>query len=191
MVVSELVKASLCWAATLGHALIRGHNNQILVFNCFFFNPRTNTWAGVAPMAKEISALGVAELNGFLYAVGGWHRGRPLNTVLRWVEYSHCTPIMELKHQTFLIYELHGWPRRTGSGTRLAAKCKSWNKTTWKHHERWQNNSVENAFQRFALSFFFFVRTKTWFQTKNFYFCITNTLRRTQNLLLARTSLDL
>ena len=34
-------------------------------------------------MAKEISALGVAELNGFLYAVGGWHRGRPLNTVLR------------------------------------------------------------------------------------------------------------
>ena len=44
---------------------------------------RTNTWAGVAPMAKEISALGVAELNGSLYAVGGWHRGRPLNTVLR------------------------------------------------------------------------------------------------------------
>lgn len=69
-------------AAILGHSLIRGHINQILVFNCIV-NPRTNTWAGVAPMAKEISALGVAELNGFLYAVGGWHRGRPLNTVLR------------------------------------------------------------------------------------------------------------
>lgn len=66
-------------AAILGHSL---NNNQILVFNCIV-NPRTNTWAGVAPMAKEISALGVAELNGFLYAVGGWHRGRPLNTVLR------------------------------------------------------------------------------------------------------------
>ena len=83
MVVNELVKTSH-QAATLGHSLIREHNYQILVFNCvFFLNHRTNTWAGVAPMAKEISALGVAELNGFLYAVGGWHRGRPLNTVLR------------------------------------------------------------------------------------------------------------
>lgn len=34
-------------------------------------------------MAKEVSGLGVAELNGCLYAVGGWHRGRPLNSVLR------------------------------------------------------------------------------------------------------------
>ena len=25
----------------------------------------------------------------------------------------------ELKHHTFLIYERHGWPRRTGSGTRF------------------------------------------------------------------------
>ena len=47
------------------------------------FFSRTNTWAGVAPMAKEVSGLGVAELNGCLYAVGGWHRGRPLNSVLR------------------------------------------------------------------------------------------------------------
>ena len=28
----------------------------------------------------------------------------------------------ELKHQTFLIHERHGWPRRTGSGTRFACQ---------------------------------------------------------------------
>ena len=39
----------------------------------------------------------------------------------------------ELKHQTFLI---DSW----------SAKCKSLSKTIWKHHERRQNNSVENAF---------------------------------------------
>ena len=36
----------------------------------------------------------------------------------------------------------------------LRAKCKSLSERTWNHHERRQNNSVENAFQRFALSFF-------------------------------------
>ena len=51
-------------------------------------------------------------------------------------------------------------------GRGLRAKCKSLIKTTWKNHERRQNNS------------------ETWFQTKNFYFCMTNTLRRTQNLNL-------
>ena len=30
--------------------------------------------------------------------------------------------IRELKHQTFLIHERHGWPRRTGSGTRFACQ---------------------------------------------------------------------
>ena len=60
-----------------------GYLYFILFYYCL--PHRTNTWAGVAPMAKEISALGVAELNGSLYAVGGWHRGRPLNTVLRCV----------------------------------------------------------------------------------------------------------
>ena len=38
-------------------------------------------------------------------------------------------------------------------GRGLRDKCKSLSKTTWNHHERRQNNSVENAFQRFALSF--------------------------------------
>ena len=28
----------------------------------------------------------------------------------------------ELKHQTFLIHERHGWPRRTGSGTQFACQ---------------------------------------------------------------------
>ena len=68
-------------------------------------------------------------------------------------------------------------------GRGLRAKCKS--NTTWNHHERRQNNSVENVFQRFALSFVSFILAKeTWFQMKNFYFCMTNTLRRTQNLNL-------
>ena len=59
--------------------------------------------------------------------------------------------IRELKHQTLLIHERHGWPRRTGSGTRFACQMQSLNKTTWNYHERGQNSSVENAFQRFAL----------------------------------------
>ena len=54
-------------------------------------------------------------------------------------------------------------------GRRLRAKCKSLSKTTGNYQERQQNNSVENVFQR-------------WFQTKNFYFCMTNTLQRTRNL---------
>ena len=43
-------------------------------------------------------------------------------------------------------------------GRGLSAKCKSLSKTAWKHHERKQNNSVENAFRRFALSFFALLR---------------------------------
>ena len=35
-----------------------------------------------------------------------------------------------------------------------------------------------------CVKFCFFLTKKTWFQTKNFYFCMTNTLRRTQNLNL-------
>ena len=40
-------------------------------------------------------------------------------------------------------------------GRGLRAKCKSLSKTMWNRQERRQNNSVEKAFQRFALSFFF------------------------------------
>ena len=33
-----------------------------------------------------------------------------------------CISNRELKHQTFLIHRRHGWPRRTGSGTRFACQ---------------------------------------------------------------------
>ena len=51
-------------------------------------------------------------------------------------------------------------------GRGLRAKCKSLSKTTWNHHERRQNNSVENAFQRFEWSFVFFLRRKHDFGRK-------------------------
>ena len=51
--------------------------------------------------------------------------------------------------QTFLIHERHGWPRGTGSGTRFACQMQIIKQNNVKHHERRQNNSVENAVQRF------------------------------------------
>ena len=51
-------------------------------------------------------------------------------------------------------------------GRSLRAKCKSLSNTTWNHHERRQNNSVENAFQRFALSFVSFLRRKHDFRRR-------------------------
>ena len=51
-------------------------------------------------------------------------------------------------------------------GRGLRAKCKSLSKTTWKHPERRQNNSVENAFQRFELSFVSFLRRKHDFRRR-------------------------
>ena len=55
-------------------------------------------------------------------------------------------------------------------GRGLRAKCKSLSKTTWNHHERWQNNSVENTLQRFALSFVSFLRRKHdfWWRISTF-----------------------
>ena len=41
-----------------------------------------------------------------------------------------------------------------GRGRGLRAKCKSLSKPKWNHYERRQNNSFENAFQRFVWSFF-------------------------------------
>ena len=35
-------------------------------------------------------------------------------------------------------------------GRGLRAKCKSLSKTTWNYHERRQNNSIENVFQKFS-----------------------------------------
>ena len=48
----------------------------------------------------------------------------------------------------------------------LHAKCKSSSKPTWNHHERWQNNSFENVFQRFAWSFVSFLRRKHDFRRR-------------------------
>ena len=45
-------------------------------------------------------------------------------------------------------------------GRGLRDKCKSLGKTTWNHHERRRNNSVENVFQRSALSFVSLLRGK-------------------------------
>ena len=64
--------------------------------------------------------------------------------------------LRELKHQRFLIHERHCWPRI------FSWKCLS----------------------RICVKFCFFLTKKTWFQRKKLYFCMTNTLRRTQNLNL-------
>ena len=89
--------------------------------------------------------------------------------------------IRELKHQTFLIHVWHGWPRRTGSGTRFVCKMQLLSKTSWNHHERRQNNSDENAFQRFALSFVSFLRRKHDFRQRISTF-VWRILFETQNL---------
>ena len=51
-------------------------------------------------------------------------------------------------------------------GRGLRTKSISLSKTTWNHHDRRQNNSVENAFQRFALSFVSFLRRKHDFRRR-------------------------
>ena len=90
----------------------------------------------------------------------------------------------ELKHQTLLIHKRHGWQRRTGWGTQFMCQMQiikqnnvkpSRTPTEW---FRWKFLS------KICITFCFFLTKKTWFQTKNFYFCMTNTLRRTQNLNL-------
>ena len=52
-------------------------------------------------------------------------------------------------------------------GRGFRGKCKSLSKTTWNHHERRQNNSVENVFQRFASSFVSFLRRKHDFRQRS------------------------
>ena len=52
-----------------------------------------------------------------------------------------------------------------GRGRGLRAKCKL-SKTTWNHHERRENNSFENVFQRFASSFVSFLLMKHDFRRR-------------------------
>ena len=65
-------------------------------------------------------------------------------------------------------------------GRGLRTKCRSLNKPTWNHHERRQNYTVENVFQRFEWSFVSFFRRKHDFR-RRISTCMTNTLQRTQN----------
>ena len=64
--------------------------------------------------------------------------------------------IRELKHQTFLIHEQHGSPRRTGSVTRFTRQMQiiKENNLTWNNHERRQNNSFEMSFKDLREVFF-------------------------------------
>ena len=48
-----------------------------------------------------------------------WHQSLP--TTFLYLSRQSCSN-RELKHQTFLIHERHGWPRRTGSGTQFACQ---------------------------------------------------------------------
>ena len=70
-------------------------------------------------------------------------------------------------------------------GRGLRAKCKSLSKPTWNHHEG------QECLSKICVKFcFLLTKPKTWFQTKNFYFCMTNTLRRTQNLNLCNSRMS-
>ena len=90
----------------------------------------------------------------------------------------------ELKHQTFLIHERRGWPRRSGSGTRFACQMQIIKQNNVKTSRTPTEYFSWKCLSKFCVEFCFFVTKKTWFQMKNFYFCITNTLRKTQNLNL-------
>ena len=90
----------------------------------------------------------------------------------------------ELNHQTFLIHELHGWRRRTGSGTRFTRQMQIIKQTNVKPSRTPTEKFIWKCLSKVCVKFCFFLSKKTLFQTKNFYFCMTNTLRRTQNLNL-------
>ena len=49
------------------------------------YDPHTNKWMEVAPMAKRRAGVGLAALNGYLYAVGGFDDASPLETIERLV----------------------------------------------------------------------------------------------------------
>ena len=90
----------------------------------------------------------------------------------------------ELKHQTFLIHERHGWPRRTESGTQFAREIQIFKQNSVKPSRTSTEKFCWKRLSKICVRFCFFLPKKTWFQTKNFYLCMTNTLRRTQNLNL-------
>ena len=97
---------------------------------------------------------------------------------------SLCRPErVGIKFQTFLIHERYGWPRRTGSGTRFTRQMQTNVKPITLITNADRIIHLKMSFKHLREALFFFTK-KTSFQTKNFFFCMTNTLRRTQNLNL-------
>ena len=82
------------------------------------------------------------------------------NVRFDFVGFTRKVESRKLKHQTFLIHERHGWPRRTGSGTRFTRQMQIIKQTNVKPYERRQNNLFENVLQRFARSFVSFLRSR-------------------------------
>ena len=54
-----------------------------MIIMWYRYDPHTNKWTEVAPMAKRRAGVGLASLNGYLYAVGGFDDASPLDTVER------------------------------------------------------------------------------------------------------------
>ena len=70
------------------HVLVRVRHQWVwfIVAQCpHRYDPHINKWMEVAPMAKRRAGVGLAALNGYLYAVGGFDDASPLETVERLV----------------------------------------------------------------------------------------------------------
>ena len=81
---------------------------------------------------------------------------------------SHCANSLIGNLSTRRSWFTNGMAGRAelDRGRGLRTKSISLSKTTWNHHERRQNNSVKNAFQRFALSFVSFLRREHDFRRR-------------------------
>ena len=62
--------------------VISNRCSVILCSVCWRYDPQTNRWARAASMSTRRLGVGVAVLNGYLYAVGGSDGTSPLNTGL-------------------------------------------------------------------------------------------------------------
>ena len=78
------------------------------------------------------------------------------------------------------------WLRGKHSGRHWGSRETKGNLSTRKNVKLSRTPTKKKCLSKinFAWKFCFFLMKKTWFQTKNFYFCMTNTPRRTQNMNL-------
>ena len=86
------------------------------------------------------------------YANSKSHR----NSGVQWKKYFvwvSCSATWSLASRAFLALSSIAGFSELDRGRSFHAKCKSLSKPTWNHHERGQNNSVENVFQRFYYAF--------------------------------------